>query len=113
MDERIKMPRGDRAKQFAPFDALKGLQETLRIKEYEHDRIIRGEMSEDAVKEISMVLASLEKGDDVEIEFFRDGHIIKLRGESWVDVLYAKIHVGAFEINFDGIRSIKKTSREE
>ena len=27
------MPRGDRARQFAPFDALKGLQQALRLKD--------------------------------------------------------------------------------
>lgn len=109
MADRIKMSRADRAKQFAPFDALKGLQETMRIKEYEHDRIVQGEISEDEVKEISTVLANIEKGDEVQIEFFRDGHIIKLTGGSWVDAIYFKIHVGAFEISFDEIRSIKKT----
>ncbi len=31
------MSREDRAKQFAPFNALKGLQEALRRKEYEHE----------------------------------------------------------------------------
>ena len=108
MADRIKMPRSDRAKQFAPFDALKGLQETMRIKEYEHDRIVRGEISEDEVKDISAVLSDIDKGDEVQIEFFRDGHIIKLSGSSWVDVIYLKIHVGAYEINFDEIRSIKK-----
>ena len=113
MAERVKMPRGDRAKQFAPFDALKGLQETMRIKEYEHDRIVRGEMSEDAIKEISMVLANLEKGDCVEIEFFRDGHVIKLSGVSWVEAIFSKIHIGVFEINFDEIRAIKKTSGKD
>ena len=29
----------DRAKQFAPFDALKGLGDALRIKEYENERV--------------------------------------------------------------------------
>ena len=113
MAERIKMTRGDRAKQFAPFDALKGLQETMRIKEYEHDRIVRGEISEDEIKNISSVLSNIEKGDEVQIEFFRDGHVIKLTGSSWVDVIYLKIHIGAFEINFDEIRSIKKLSRDD
>ena len=113
MAERIKMSRGDRAKQFAPFDALKGLQETMRIKEYEHDRIVKGEISEDEIKNISSVLSSIEKGDEIQIEFFRDGHMIKLTGSSWLDLTYLKIHVGAFEINFDEIRSIKKLSRDD
>ena len=32
------MPRSERAKQFAPFDALKGLQKALREKEAEAER---------------------------------------------------------------------------
>ena len=33
-----KMPRAQRAKQFAPFDALTGLSERLRRAEEEHER---------------------------------------------------------------------------
>lgn len=105
---RVKMSRLDRAKQFAPFDALKGLQETIKIKEYEHDRIVRGEQSEDEIKGISSVLMSLEKNDNVEIEFFRDGHNVLLTGKSKLDVFLQKIYVGSFEINFDEIKTIKK-----
>lgn len=106
--DRVKMPRGERAKQFSPFDALKGLQEVIKIKEYEHDRIARGEMSEDDIKEISAVLAELDKGDKVELEFFRDGHIIKLSGVSKLDLFNQKLFVGAFEISLEEIVKIKK-----
>ena len=108
MAERIKMSRQDRAKQFAPFDALKGLSETIKIKEYEHERIVRGEMSEDEAKEISECLSSLEKGDSVYIEFFQDGHIINLTGKASLDIFVQKIYVGVFEINFDDIHKIRK-----
>ena len=108
MADRVKMSRSDRAKQFAPFDALKGLHETIKIKEYEHERIICGEMGEDEIKEISNVLLSLEKGNSVQIEFFRDGHIWNLTGSSKLDVFNQKIYVGAFEISFDEIRKLKK-----
>lgn len=36
--DRPKMPRSQRAKQFAPFDALTGLTERLRQAEEEHER---------------------------------------------------------------------------
>lgn len=35
MGNRPKMDRSERAKQFMPFDAVKGLQEALRAKEQE------------------------------------------------------------------------------
>ena len=109
MADRIKMPRSDRAKQFAPFDALKGLQETIKIKEYEHERIVCGEMSEDEIKQISNTILSLQKGDNVYIEFFRDGHIFKLTGVAKLDVFNQRIFVGAFDISFDEIRKLNKT----
>ena len=112
MAERMKMPRCDRAKQFAPFDALKGLQEAMRIKEYEHDRIVRGELSEDVIKEISSVLSKIEDGDLVELEFFRDGHVIRLTGRASILILEQKLIVGEFEIMFDEIRIIKKLPEE-
>lgn len=107
MADRVKMPRGDRAKQFAPFDALKGLQEALRIKEYEHDKTTEGDLSEDEVKEISSVLSELKKGDKVQLNFFRDGHIISLSGVARLEVEKQKLFVGAFEIDFDEIKKIK------
>ena len=38
VSDRPKMPRSQRAKQFAPFDALTGLSERLRQAEAEHAR---------------------------------------------------------------------------
>ena len=108
MADRVKMSRSDRAKQFAPFDALKGLQETIKIKEYEHERIVCGEMSEDEIKNISAALLSLKKNDNVYVEFFRDGHIFKLSGEVKIEIINQKLLVGAFDINFDEIRELKK-----
>lgn len=108
MVDRVKMSRSDRAKQFSPFDALKGLHETIKIKEYEHERIILGEMSEDEIREISSVLADLEKGDEVLVEFFRDGHKVELSGSVKIEPFKQKLYVGAFEISFDDIRKIKK-----
>ena len=51
------MPPSKRAKQFAPFQALKGLNEAIANKE----KIItpRRELSEDSIAEINRVLISL------------------------------------------------------
>ena len=37
--ERQKMPRSQRAKIFQPFTLI-GLQEAIRLKEYEHEKIV-------------------------------------------------------------------------
>ena len=68
------MSRADRAKQFAPFDALKGLHDALKIKEYQHDKILRGEMTEEKAAKLSKTLINLQKGDVVKIFYFDDDH---------------------------------------
>ena len=46
------MNRIERAKQFLPFDALKGLQEALRKKERELENVERIELSEESLEEL-------------------------------------------------------------
>ncbi|MGN1012389.1 MAG: YolD-like family protein [Clostridia bacterium] len=58
----------DRAKQFLPFDALKGFQSALREKEVEYvDKI---ELSEEKLEEISNKLQSLKIGEKVNITYY-------------------------------------------
>lgn len=102
------MPRGDRARQFAPFDALKGLQQALRLKEYEHDRIEKGDITEEKIEEISKTLNDLEKGDSVEVTFFCDGYYKTMKGKSKVDVFEQKLIVDGTTISFDDITDLIK-----
>ena len=55
------MSRKDRAKQFAPFDALKGLQKALRLKEFEHEIVEKGDVSEENSNKISTIFLNLKK----------------------------------------------------
>ena len=68
--ERVKMPRSKRAAQFAPFDALKGLHEALKLKEYEHARVQRIDVSEEQSQWISDVVSSIEKCDLVDVTYY-------------------------------------------
>ena len=86
------MKREQRAKQFAPFDPLKGLRDALRVKEYEHESIIRGEISEDDTVLISKTFVVtffelskiLVKGFSVEELFLI---LPKLKSNSFVLIL--------------------------
>ena len=60
--------KSDRARQFLPFDALKGLQEALREKEIEIDE--RKELSEESIEELSSKLQMLEKGYKVKLVYY-------------------------------------------
>ncbi len=100
------MPRADRAKQFAPFDALKGLQNALRLKEYQHERITKGEVQEEAAERMSKVLINLEKGDRVQVTYFEDGHNKKLSGEAKLVIEEQCLKVGNKKIKLDDILDI-------
>ena len=70
---RLKMPVAQRAKQFAPFKAVTGLDEALEkvrrrmVQEEQH------ELSRDREEEINDVLGRVRPGCLVRIEYFRDG----------------------------------------
>ena len=65
---RMPMPVKMRAKQFAMFDAMKGLTEAIAEKEriYANKR----ELTEERVNEINDILCELQAGDDVEIHYY-------------------------------------------
>lgn len=50
------MNRANRAAQFQPFDALKGLQEELRMREERRNRVAKKEVSDEKAEEISKEL---------------------------------------------------------
>ena len=108
MAERMKMNRVDRAKQFAPFDALKGLQDSLRMKEFEHERLQMGDLTEEKVVQISNTLLSLKKGDMVEATFFENGDTYNWTGNATLDYESHTIYVGQKDINFFNLLDIKK-----
>jgi len=100
------MQRIKRAAQFAPFDALKGLQDALRIKEYEHDRIMQGEVSEEKAKEISDKLLSLKKGDKVEVKYFDDGYYKTVSGSAKLIIEERVLKIDKIGIRLDCISEL-------
>lgn len=98
------MNRQDRAKQFVPFDALKGLQEELRIREERRTRVKKKTLSEDQIEKISRVLSRLEEGSKVAICLYSKGHYIKIDGYiSEINQIYEYIKIGNEKVFFDDI----------
>lgn len=95
------MNRANRAAQFAPFDALKGLTEALREKEEKLTREEKRTLSEEQAEELSNTLAQLERGMIVEAVFFYNGHYVSLE-DKLVDINapYKYIIVGKAKIFF-------------
>ena len=63
----------NRAAQFLPFDALKGLSEEIQSRIEKRSRIERKELSEERQEEISSVLCKINKGKTVKVEFYSCG----------------------------------------
>ena len=68
----------ERAKQFMPFDALKGFKEALKDKE----KIIvdKIDLCEDAIIEINNILINLKVGDIVKVVYFKQNEYIEVIG---------------------------------
>ena len=77
MENRPRMDRAERAKQFMPFDALKGLREALREKE----KIIvpKIELSDYAKSILDRKLHQIEKNDMLTVVYFEKGQYVKYR----------------------------------
>lgn len=88
--------RVDRAKQFLPFDALKGLQEALRAKEIEKEEKI--ELSEESLEELEIEFNKIEIGSKVKIRYYKDKKYINVKGiVSNIDYIRKKIQINYTE----------------
>lgn len=74
------MTREQRAKQFMPFDAMKGLQEALRDREERHSRVERHDISDEDQNANSIVINKLSNGAKVEISYYRHFHDVVRSG---------------------------------
>ena len=102
------MNRAERAKQFVPFDALKGLQEELRIREERRTRIEKKALSEEQIERISSRLLKLRNGSKIAITFYSRGHYLSIEGYvSEVSSIYAYIKIGNEKVFFDDIYKIR------
>lgn len=97
----MQMNRTDRAKQFAPFDALRGLREALAKKEEEHERQEKRELSEEEQAAIEQALVEITRGDEAEAVCFQDGKYVKVVGTVVrVDTNFRYLQIGDGKIAF-------------
>ena len=98
--------RADRAKQFAPFDALRGLREELAKREkVVMDKI---DLSEDMKEEIDYTLHSIRPNDIITVIYYSKGEYIKKCGMvSKFSATNRTIKIVDTIINFDDIVKIE------
>ncbi len=104
--ERTKMSLNDRAKQFAPFDALKGLRTKLRLVEYEHERVEKGDVSEEKAKKISDILLNLNKKQVLKVTYYCCGHYMELKGNAKFDIEFNTLDILGKKIELSDIYDI-------
>ena len=89
--------RVSRAKQFLPFDALKGLQEALRQKEMEYEE--RKELSEESLTELDECFHKMEIGCHVKIRYYKNKKYIEVKGiVTNIDYTRKKIQINSNEM---------------
>ncbi len=98
--------RDFRAKQFLPFDALKGFQEALRKKEIEY--IPKKELSEDVKEELGEILSSLDVGENIKVRYYNISKYEYISGKvKKIDKIKSKIiFQNTLEVKFDNIIEI-------
>ena len=104
------MTRAERAKIFAPFDAMKGLQEALRDREERHSRVERHEISEEQQEHNSEVFAKLTKGMRVRLDYYSAFHDVTNSGiVTEISTVFRYLKLGTEKIFFCDIYDIEIT----
>lgn len=101
-----KMPRQDRAKQFMPFAALKGLPEALAKKE--RITVRKVELSECMAEELNRKFLLLERGKMVTVTYYLQGEYVKMTGlVAMIDNNYRILRIVDTRIHFDDVIDIE------
>ena len=107
-----RMPVSERAKQFAPFSPLNGLSKALRAQE----RVPQPKpaLCEDQVACLNRQLQGLKPGVEIEILFYRDGEVQRVRGI--LNAFYRtrrQLVLGSQTISVDELLEIRGMDLEE
>ena len=102
------MNREDRAKQFMPFDALKGLQEALRIKEFENEKTYKGDLTQEKVLEISNNLLNFDKNKEYFIKYFQNGYYFEISDYVKLNFEEKIIQINDLKIDFNDLFEFKQ-----
>lgn len=105
---RCPMSRVRRAKQFMPFDALKGFKEAIAATEIYTEP--KKELEEFRIDEINATLTELKKGEAVIVTYYgnSEGKYLQLTGNiSGIDPYWGTLKVGEVIVDFPEIYQIE------
>ena len=102
------MNREERAKQFMAFDALKGLNEELRRREKKMLREERRVLFEEEAEKLSLQLARLQAGNEVEVMFYENGYYLTVSGKvESVNYSFGFLTVGGRRVYFSDLYRLR------
>jgi len=102
-----KYGHADRAKQFAPFDALTGLMAAIRKKE--EIVVEKPDMAEDRLEELDRIVHSLQPGEMVTVIYYNVNRYLKISGlVSRIDFENKRLYVVKTCVEMDAIVDIIK-----
>ena len=104
---RAPMPPSRRAKQFAPFDALKGLKEAIAAKEKRPEP--RRELTDYMKEQINHTLLDLRKGQQVTVVYYgsMEQETLQVTGTVMkVDAYWQTLQINKLVIDFSEIYEI-------
>lgn len=104
--KRRKMDREIRAKQFMPFDALKGFREAMAEKE----RIIvpKRDLSEEQKEELERKIRQIQRKDVITVEYFQNREYMRVTGMvTRIDDVSRTLEIVNTRIAFTDISDLK------
>ena len=105
--QRAKMSVSQRAKQFMPFAAVKGLEEAILEQEQSLQRTERIEMGEEKVQKINRELNHLEKGNHISVKVYRNGRYHTIQGVvERIDLDKGTMRVSGVLVPFESITDV-------
>ncbi len=106
-EKRPKMTRSERARQFAPFAALRGFEDMIR----EVERTVKEpkrELTEERAAALSRTVSALKKGDMVRVKYYEnEGYTVKEGAVSGIDPALKKLTVVKTRISFEDIYELE------
>ncbi len=95
-----------RAKQFLPFDALKGFREAIRTMEEIHES--KRDLSIDELNELDKKIEMIKKNDLIKVKYFYDDQYIEtIDTLKKVDNVFKRLILKNSKISFDDIMDIE------
>ena len=102
-----------RAKQFAPFAAITGLDRAIEQKREELEDCERRELSEDCAAALNKALCALCKGERAAVRYYRDGRYHTVSGTvERIDEAERWLKLGSLRILFDELEAISPAGDE-